>query len=134
MNRDIRGNKWYNAFANLFVTIYDAIEAHAGIGFGLGGKIKGLLKVEASRDMGIVLDDCGKRYSFELPMEIYQDWKRSAGEQYRDALRVKQEYFSKIVIFNKTDGDEENISILNLSSSFMEEAKKSIRREDQGDF
>ena len=57
MYSDIRGNKWYDAFANLFVTIYDAIEAHAGIGFGLGGKINGLLKAEVSRDTGIVLDD-----------------------------------------------------------------------------
>ena len=51
------GNKWYDAFANLFVTIYESIEAYVGIGFGIGGNIKGVVKAEVSRDTGIVLDD-----------------------------------------------------------------------------
>ena len=73
-----------------------------------------------------VLNDHGIVYCFELPMEIYNHWEHSVGEQRRDALRIKRDYFSTIVLFHKTDKGE-NISILRLSERFMSRAEQALQ-------
>ena len=70
-----------------------------------------------------VLDDHGAVYYFELPKELYDDWKRSVGKQRKDALRIKRDYFSKIVLFHRTECGDEDITILHLSKRFMDNAQ-----------
>ena len=82
------------------------------------------------RDGSWVLHDRENVYYFELPTEIYDNWERSAGKQRRDALRVKRDYFSKIVIFGKANGNEENIAILHLSEDFMNNAERSVEEDE----
>lgn len=82
------------------------------------------------QDGSWVLHDRENVYYFELPSEIYDNWERSAGKQRRDALRVKRDYFSKIVIFGKANGSEENITILHLSEEFMNNAERSVDEDE----
>lgn len=82
------------------------------------------------QDGSWVLRDRENVYYFELPTEIYDNWERSAGKQRRDALRLKRDYFSKIVIFGKANGNEENISILHLSEEFMYNAEQSVEEDE----
>ncbi|MBR2906461.1 MAG: hypothetical protein IKC26_00260 [Clostridia bacterium] len=82
------------------------------------------------QDGSWVLNDRGSIYYFELPTEIYDNWERSAGKQRRDALRVKRDYFSKIVLFGKANDNEENISILHLSEDFMNNAERSVEEDE----
>lgn len=74
-----------------------------------------------------VLSNRGTVYHFELPREIYRQWERTEGQQRRDALRIKQDYFSKIVLFHKTHNEVENIQIIRLSRQFMDRAERSIQ-------
>lgn len=74
-----------------------------------------------------VLNNHGMVYHFELPREIYLEWKRSEGRQRRDALRIKQDYFSKIVLFHRTHNEMENIQIIRLSRQFMDAAERSVQ-------
>lgn len=78
-----------------------------------------------------VLDDHGTVYYFELPEELYNDWKRSVGKQRKDALRIKRDYFSKIVLFHRTEGGNEEITILHLSKRFMVNAERSLREQKE---
>lgn len=73
-----------------------------------------------------VLNNHGITYFFELPKEIYKNWVHSVGEQRRDALRIKRDYFSKIVLFNRSEQANEEISILHLSERFMRRAENAI--------
>ena len=82
------------------------------------------------QDGSWVLHDRENVYYFELPTEIYDNWERSAGKQRRDALRVKRDYFSKIVIFGKSNGNEENIAILHLSEDFMNNAERLVEEDE----
>ena len=82
------------------------------------------------QDGSWVLHDRENVYCFELPTEIYDNWERSAGKQRRDALRVKRDYFSKIVIFGKANGSEENITILHLSEDFMNNAERLVEEDE----
>lgn len=82
------------------------------------------------QDGSWVLRDRENVYYFELPTEIYDNWERSAGMQRRDALRLKRDYFSKIVIFGKVNGNEENISVLHLSEEFMYNAEQSVEEDE----
>jgi hypothetical protein len=77
------------------------------------------------------LDDHGTVYYFELPKELYDDWKRSVGKQRKDALRIKRNYFSKIVLFHRTDGGNEEITILHLSEQFMDNAGRLLYEQDE---
>lgn len=76
-----------------------------------------------------VLNDHGIVYYFELPKEIYNHWEHSVGEQRRDALRIKRDYFSTIVLFHGTDRGE-NISVLRLSERFMHRAEQALQNQD----
>lgn len=80
----------------------------------------------AEQDNTWVLNKREAVYLFELPNEIYSNWKHSAAKQRRDALRIKRDYFSKIILFNKPDGKKENITVLRLSERFMNEAEQSL--------
>lgn len=77
-----------------------------------------------------VLNNHGIVYHFELPKEIYHQWVRTEGEQRRDALRIKRDYFSKIVLFHKPDRGTENISVVQLSERFMDSAEQSLRNQN----
>ena len=67
-----------------------------------------------------VLSNQGTVYLFELPREIYRQWKRTEAQQLSDARKIKQDYFSKIVLFHKMSNGAENIQIIRLSKRFME--------------
>ena len=77
-----------------------------------------------------VLNNHGTIYYFELPKELYDNWEHSVGEHRRDALRIKRDYFSKIVLFHRTDREEENITILHLSDQFMRRAERSLNNQN----
>lgn len=47
-----------------------------------------------------VLNDRGTVYHFELPEKIYKEWLRGESKQKEDALRIKQDHFSRIVLFD----------------------------------
>ena len=78
-----------------------------------------------------VLNDHGTIYHFELPKELYDDWEHTVGKQRMDALRIKRDYFSKIVLFHRTEGDTEEITILHLSKQFMRRAECSVTEESK---
>lgn len=80
----------------------------------------------SEQDSTWVLNDKGTVYYFELPNEIYKNWEHSAGKQRQDALRIKRDYFSEIVLFHRTKREEENITILRLSEQFMCNAERSL--------
>lgn len=73
-----------------------------------------------------ILRNQGTTYYFELPKPIYDSWEQSIGKQRKDALKIKRNFFSKIVLFRRTDGNSENISIIRLSEQFMENAEESL--------
>ena len=72
------------------------------------------------------LSDGHQTYFFELPKEIYMEWINSAYEQRRAALHIKQEYFSKIVLFERDLDERGSIRTLNLSERFVERAGRSL--------
>ena len=65
-------------------------------------------------------------YSFELPKDIYQEWIESANEQRKAALDIKQEYFSKIVLFESNTERGENVRTILLSQRFIENANRLV--------
>lgn len=67
-----------------------------------------------------------RSYSFELPKEIYQEWVESAEEQRRAAVQIKQDYFSKIVLFENNFEEKDSIRTLHLSERFIETAKRNL--------
>ena len=73
-----------------------------------------------------ILNDHGTVYYFELPTEIYNHWERSVGEQRRDAVRIKRDYFSTIVLFRRTDSGEK-INVIRLSERFMRRAEETLQ-------
>lgn len=85
----------------------------------------------SENDSTWVLNDHGTVYYFELPKELYDDWEHSVGKQRKDALRIKREYFSKIVLFHRTEGETEEITILHLSERFMRRAERSVTEEGE---
>lgn len=85
----------------------------------------------SENDSTWVLNDRGTAYYFELPKDLYSDWKRSIGQQRKDALRIKRDYFSKIVLFHRAEGGNEEITILHLSEQFMDDAERSLSEQDE---
>ena len=79
----------------------------------------------SENDSTWILNNHGTLYYFELPKELYDNWERSVGEQRRDALRIKRDYFSKIVLFHRSDSEEE-ITVVRLSDQFMRKAEQSL--------
>lgn len=73
-----------------------------------------------------VLNNHGMVYHFELPNEIYHQWVRSEREQRRQALKIKRDYFSKIVLFNRIGRFDENIQIIKLSEEFIRCAEDNL--------
>ncbi len=71
-----------------------------------------------------VLQNKGVEYYFELPQELYDNWKQSVEDQMKAARRIKREYFSNIVLFHRTENNGENISILRLSERFIHECSE----------
>lgn len=83
-----------------------------------------------NNDSTWVLNDHGRVYCFELPKELYNDWEHAVGKRRRDALRIKRDYFSEIVLFHRTNGTNGEITILRLSEEFMRRADCSLREDD----
>lgn len=73
-----------------------------------------------------VLYNCGTVYHFELPKEIYSQWVRTESEQRQHALKIKRDYFSKMVLFNRVGTHDENIQIIKLSEEFMRCAEDNL--------
>lgn len=136
-------NEWSTYFEEI-----EAIERQMTIGLLEDGTLLFLLKAEqtdanfyindmqedgctihwsSQNDSTWVLSNKGEVYYFELPKAIYDSWERSVGQQRRDALRIKRDYFSKIVLFHKIGRQDESITILNLSESFMNVAEQSMQ-------
>ena len=74
-------------------------------------------------------------YYFELPREIYNQWISYVGSERQAALRIKQQFFSKIVIFhnqhqNIDSIDGKNIEIIKLSDTFMREAERHLHADE----
>lgn len=70
-------------------------------------------------------EDRGERrylseYLFELPKELYEEWKRSAKEQKEEAKHVKRDYFNHITLFSRGSASEVIIKRIPLSQSFIE--------------
>lgn len=74
-----------------------------------------------------VLSNRGTVYHFELPRDIYQQWERTEGQQRRDALRIKRDHFSQIVLFHRMTTNTERIEILQLSEEFMSRAERNLQ-------
>lgn len=72
------------------------------------------------------LYDGQKVYSFELPKEIYREWIESAEERRKKAIQIKEEFFSKIILFEKNSWRESNVKVLHLSERFLETAKREL--------
>jgi hypothetical protein len=69
-----------------------------------------------------ILRNGNESYSFELPHELMRIWANSQGATREErALRMKQEQFRRIAVFNLRNSDPQ-ISIWKLSSSFINEA------------
>lgn len=83
----------------------------------------------SEQDNTWVLNDKKRQYYFELPNEIYNAWLSTEGEKCENALRVKQDYFSQIVLFNKRYNAQ--IQTINLSQEFMRTAERNIEETDQ---
>lgn len=74
-----------------------------------------------------VLNNHGIAYHFELPNEIFRQWVCSEGEQRRQALEIKRDYFSKIVLFKRSETNDEDVQILKLSEEFMRHAVSNLQ-------
>lgn len=73
-------------------------------------------------DSAWVLHNRGTVYHFELPREIYSQWIRTESEQRQHALKIKRDYFSKIVLFNRSRTHDEDIRVIKLSEEFLRHA------------
>ena len=74
-----------------------------------------------------VLIDRGTVYYFELPEKIYKEWLRGESKQKKDALRIKQDHFSQIVLFDRSQDGSPQIRITQLSEEFMSQAELNIQ-------
>ena len=83
----------------------------------------------SEQDNTWILIDKEQHYYFELPNEIYNAWLSTEGEKCENALRVKQDYFSHIVLFSKRNNAQ--IQTINLSQRFMRKAEKDLKETDQ---
>ena len=136
---------------NTYISEIESIEKRITIGLLDDGTIIFLLQVEECEsfaffnsehdgctihwfnkdDSSWILANEGKYYCFELPRELYSEWKQSVGEQRRNALKLKQDHFSKIILFHKTGDVGENISIIHLSKEFMSQAEARLDEQDE---
>lgn len=76
-----------------------------------------------------ILNNRGMVYHFELPREIYYQWLRSEGKQRQQALQIKRAYFSKIVLFNRSETDDPEVQVIKLSENFMKHAENSLEND-----
>lgn len=76
-----------------------------------------------------VLNNHGMVYHFELPKEIYNQWVRTEGEQRQHALRIKRDYFSKIVLFNRSETHDKEVQVIKLSKEFMRRAENRLNND-----
>ncbi len=76
-----------------------------------------------------VLNNHGMVYYFELPKDICCQWLLTEGEQREHALRIKRDYFSKIVLFNRSEAHNEEVQIIKLSEEFMRNAESRLNND-----
>ncbi len=74
-----------------------------------------------------VLRDGNRSYGFELPEEMFRQWQTGEAQKYRDALRLKEDYFSRITLFDPGRTERTPVQILRLSRTFLEEAARNLR-------
>ncbi len=135
---------------NAYISEIESIEERITIGLLDDGTIIFLLQAEederanyytspndgctihwsSENDSSWILANEGKYYFFELPRELYSEWKQSVGEQRRNALKLKQDHFSKIILFHKTRDVGENISIIHLSKEFLSQTEARLDEQD----
>ncbi|PWM39541.1 MAG: hypothetical protein DBX52_04585 [Clostridiales bacterium] len=75
------------------------------------------------------LHDQNRRYYFELPRAILEEWKRSIVEKRHAALQIKRDYFSRIILFEgstRQGSGREEIKTIYLSEKFMQEAEQEL--------
>lgn len=61
-----------------------------------------------------------REYLFELPKELYSEWKNSMNEQKIEAMRLKKQYFSHLTIYSRKPDSEVEIKRIPLSRAFIE--------------
>jgi len=81
-----------------------------------------------SRHLAWELYDEEQCYSFELPEEIYKQWIESSEERIEDAISIKQQYFSNIVLFENDMETGEMVRTVRLSEEFIRNAKRRLRQ------
>ena len=77
-----------------------------------------------------ILSNNEQMYSFELPKEIHDQWKNTAGEQRRNALQIKRDYFSQIVLFSRREPDHTPLQVIRLSEEFMRQAEADLNHSE----
>lgn len=80
------------------------------------------------------LCDGEQKYYFELPDEIYSEWMAYEGERREAAMSIKQDYFSKVLLFeNNQDNWRGSIRTIYLSKRFMSDAENGLRERKNKD-
>lgn len=69
-------------------------------------------------------------FAFYVPKRILSHW-RSFNLNKSVALDIKQEFFSKIFVFNQRNNPEAPFTIINIDSEWLERARQSLAEEDE---
>ena len=65
-------------------------------------------------------------FEFFLPRRIFNHWKQFNLDKSR-ALDIKQEFFSRIFIFNKREHPETPFYVINIDREWLERARYNLR-------
>jgi hypothetical protein len=67
-------------------------------------------------------------HSFYVPKRIFSRWKEFNLDK-SAALDIKQNFFSKIFVFNQRNNPEMPFSIININREWLERARREINRD-----
>lgn len=67
-------------------------------------------------------------FDFHVPNRIFNHWKTFNIDK-SEALNIKQQFFSKVFVFNQKDNPEAPFSIINIDSKWLERAREQIDEE-----
>lgn len=71
------------------------------------------------------LDD--REFDFYLPKRIFDQWEQFSLDK-KEALNIKQQYFSKIFVFNRKNDSGLPFTIINLDKEWFNRAKEELNR------
>ena len=75
-----------------------------------------------------VLRNKNRMYLFELPKEIRDEWMSSTCEQRKEALKIKQHYFSNIILFHGQKSGRLSLEVIQLSEQFLRDTEARLYR------